>query len=71
MWIPVLPANFEILDKLCPGVFHPYFVCSVWKLSYCVKCALQIPLVMWKLKGSLESQLDSVLLGQTCEGVLC
>ena len=23
----------------------------------------------WKLKGSLESQLDGVLLGQTCEGV--
>ena len=24
----------------------------------------------WKLEGSLESRLDDVLLGQTCEGVL-
>jgi hypothetical protein len=25
----------------------------------------------WKLKGSLESQLDGILLGQTCEGTFC
>lgn len=53
MCIPAPSANFEILHKLYPGVLHPYFVCSVRKMSYDVKCALQIPVVEWKLKGSL------------------
>ena len=28
-------------------------------------------LLKWKLKGSLESRLDGVLLGQTHEGMFC
>jgi hypothetical protein len=34
------------------------------------QCAqLSESLLKWKLKGSLESRLDGVLLGQTCEGM--